>query len=108
MDPAPQEKQKDQVQEKHSEGGIGQGINVINNLMGGGIKNPFGKIGSKVASQTALRGFAAFLASPAGLPILIAIALVVVFTVIVMGFGGVPAIEPTRIQAPTPTPLAVP
>lgn len=108
MDPAPEEKQNDQTQEKKSGGGIGQGINVINNLMSAGIKNPFGKIGSKVAAQTALRGFAAFLASPAGLPILITIVLVVVFTVVVMSFGGAPAIESTQTQTPTPTPPAAP
>lgn len=108
MDPTLEEKQSDQTQEKKSGGGIGQGINAINNLMGGGIKNPFGKIGLKVATQTTLRGFAAFLASPAGLPILITIVLVIVFTVVIMGFGGAPAIEPTQVQTPTPTPPAVP
>jgi hypothetical protein len=53
--------QNNQSQEKQSEGRISQGINAVNNLVGGGIKNPFGKIGSRVAVQAATK--ATFLAT---------------------------------------------
>ena len=113
MDPTTEEKQNDQAQEKRSGGGIGQGINAINKLVRGELKNPLGKIGSRVALQTALRGLSAFLASPAGLPILIAMMLVVVFTIIIVGFGGTPPLESNNqaVNAPPtepPTPPAVP
>lgn len=101
MDPTSEEKQNNQNQEKQSGGGLNHGINTINNLVG--LKNPFGKIGSRVATQTVLKGFSAFLASPVGLPILITIAAVFIFTIIIMGFGGVPFSEPAQTQIPTPT-----
>lgn len=91
MDPTLEEKQSDQAQKKQSGGGISRGINSINNL--GRFKNPFGKIGSRVIAQTALRGFAAFLAGT-GFPIAVALGLVLLFTIIiVMGFGGAPPSE---------------
>jgi hypothetical protein len=70
----------------------GRGIN-INNFMGRGFKNLFGKSGSKAVVQTALRGFSAFLTGP-GLPIAIALILVVLFTIMIVGFGGVPMSTP--------------
>ncbi len=101
MDPTLEEKQKELPQQKRStEGTISQGINTINNLARArlGFTNPLGKIGSRVVAQTALRGFAAFLAGP-GLPIVIALGFVLLFTIIIiMGFGGVPPSE-TNTQA---------
>lgn len=106
--PAPTESQSPQAPSsgRPSGGGINRGINTINNLARRGFPNPLGKIGSRIVAQTALRGFAAFLAGP-GLPIVIAIVSVFVFTLImVVGFGGgVPSIAPA--ETPTPTP-AVP
>lgn len=100
MDPTLEERQANQTQEKKS----GQGI------IGRGI----GRIGTRVVTQTALRGFSALLASQVGLPILIAIASIVVFTIVIVGFGGAPG-DPssqTSVQAPsaetTPTPTPTP
>lgn len=112
MDPTLEEKQNEQVQREQSGGGIGRGINAINKLARQGLKNPLGKIGSRVVAQTALRGFAAFLAGP-GLPISLALGAILLFTIIiVMGFGGALPSEtntqghnliPTATQSPTPT-----
>lgn len=114
MDPTLEEKQNDQSQNKQSgQGIISRGINSINNLKGANklFSNPLRKIGSRVVAQTALRGFAAFLAGP-GLPIAVALGLVLLFTIIiVMGFGGAPSSEPnsqttnvppTKTITPTP------
>lgn len=91
MNPALEEKQNDQAQGKQTGGGISRGINSINNL--GRLKNPFGKIGSRAVAQIALRGFAAFLAG-SGFPIMVALGLVLLFTIIIiMGFGGAPPSE---------------
>lgn len=106
MDPTLGEKQNDQAQERR--GIISRGINSFNSLRGANrlFSNPFGKIGSRVATQTALRDFAALLAGP-GLPVAIALGLVLLFTVIIiMGFGGAPPFE-TSIQTPT-VPIAEP
>lgn len=115
MDPT-QEERNNQSQEKQKQGILGRGINSINNLRGANklLSNPLGKIGSRVATQTALRGFSALLASQVGLPILIAIVSIVVFTIII-GFGGAPGApsSQTSVQAPpaeptlniTPTPV---
>lgn len=110
MNPALEEKQNDQAQEKQAGGGISRGINSINNL--GRLKNPFGKIGSRAIAQTALRGFTAFLAGQ-GFPIVVALGLVLLFTmIIIMGFGGAPISElnnqttnvtPTETITPTTT-----
>lgn len=104
MNPTLEEKQNDQAQEKQPGGGISRGINSINNL--GRLKNPFGKIGSRVIAQTALRGFTAFLAGQ-GFPIMVALGLVLLFTIIIiMGFGGAPPSEmnnQTTNVAPTET-----
>lgn len=117
MDPNLEEKQNDQSQEKQSESGISQGINAINNLVGRGLKNPFKGFGTGVAGQTVIKGgFAAFIASPAGLPILIALTAIVVLTVfIIVGLGGIPgaptqepALPPTPTETPTPAPPAAP
>lgn len=113
MNPTLEEKQNDQAQGKQSGGGVNRGINTINNLMG--FKNPFGKIGSRVIVQTALRGFAAFLAGP-GFPIAVALGFVLLFTIIiVMGFGGAPpseinnqATNVTPAETITPTITLVP
>ena len=87
-----------------SGGGISRGINNINNFARRGLTNPFGKIGQRVATQTALRGLAAFLASSSGVwvPIAITLVLVFIFTFIIVGFGGAPALE-TGVQQATPT-----
>ena len=111
MSPTLEEKQNDQTQEEQKRQGIiSRGINSVNNLRGANrlFSNPFGRIGSRVVAQTALRGFAAFLTGP-GLPIVIAIALVFVFTFIIVGFGGAPPSE-TSVQAPpaVPTPTITP
>jgi len=95
MDPTLEEKQNELAQQKRStEGTISQGINTINNLAraGRGFTNPLGTVGSRVVAQTALRGFAAFLAGP-GLPIVIVVVFVLVFTFIIVGFGAAPSSE---------------
>ena len=111
MDPTQEKNQNDQPQEKQS-GGIGRGINTINKLARGGIKNPLGKIGSRVVTQTALMGLRAFLAGP-GLPVLVALGAILFFTIIIiMGIGGAPSSEtntqgsnlnPTATQSTIPT-----
>lgn len=110
MDPTLEEKQSDQPQQKQSkEGTINQGINAINNLVRArrGFTNPLGEIGSRVVVQTALRGFAAFLAGP-GLPIALALGAILFFTIIiVVGLGGVPSSE-SNIQAPADVPTLTP
>lgn len=106
-----EEKQTDQPQQKQSkEGTISQGINTINDLARArrGFTNPLGKVGSGIIAQTALRGFAAFLAGP-GLPIAIAIISVFIFTFIIVAFGGAPLSETNNQSAKptiTPTPAA--
>ena len=108
MDPTLEEKQSDQPQQKRSaEGSISQGINTINKLAGGGFKNPLGGIGSRVVAQTALRGFAAFLAGP-GLPIAIAIISVFIFTFIIVEFGGAPGSQTNQSANPTPAETVTP
>lgn len=119
MDPTLEEKQNELPQQKRStEGTISQGINTINNLARArrGFTNPLGKVGQGVVQQAALRGFAAFLAG-SGLPVAIALGLVLLFTVIiVMGFGGAPSSEtnnqglnlsPTATQSATPTKIII-
>lgn len=111
MDPLLEEKQNNQPQQKRPTGE--SAINTINNLAGARnlLKNPLGKIGSRVVLQAGTRTLSAFLASPAGL-VLIVIAVILIFTiVIIVGFGGAPAsetiiptIEPTQTEAVTPTP----
>jgi hypothetical protein len=99
MSPTPEEKQNSASQQKDSGGEkFGQGINLINDVARGGLKNPFGKIGSRTAmraiGQTALRGFAAFLAGPL-LPVTIALISIFVLTFIIvfLGGGGVPNLD---------------
>lgn len=75
-----------------SGGRINRGINSINKLMRGGIKNPFGKLVGPRA--TLLRGFAAFLAGP-GFPIVVALVSVFVLTFIIIMFGGAPLPNPS-------------
>ncbi|MBI2613948.1 MAG: hypothetical protein HYW62_04190 [Candidatus Levybacteria bacterium] len=114
MYPTQEEKQNYQDQKQESRQGIiSRGINSVNNLRNANrlFSNPIGRIGSKVAVQTALRGFAVFLIGP-GLPILIAIVLVSVLTFIIVGFGGAPALE-TGVQTlpnhlPTQKPTSPP
>lgn len=103
--PAPTESQISQTPPsgRPAGGGINRGINTINNFAKRGLTNPFGKIGQRAAVQTALRGFSAFLASQVGLPILITLAFIVIFTIIIVGFGGVPPTSETSVQAPTPS-----
>lgn len=104
MEPTLEEQQEDSSQKQQQRQGIlSRGINTLNNLRGANrlFSNPVGRIGSRIAIQTAARGFAAFLAGP-GLPIAIAIIAVFIFTFIIVGFGGgVPSSEPA-----TPTPAA--
>lgn len=104
--PAPTESQVVQPPSsgRPSGGGINRGINTINNLARAsrGFPNPLGKVGSRVVAQTALRGFAAFLAGP-GFPIAITLGLVLFFVlIIIMGFGAAPPSE-TNNQSPNPT-----
>jgi hypothetical protein len=115
MNSTPEEKQNDQTQKKTIGGGINQGIKVINNLVGGGFKNPFGKISSRVVTQTALRGFFTFLVGPV-FPIVIALIAIFVFTLIIVGLGGAPSSEqnnqtanvvPTKTTTSTITPIPV-
>lgn len=110
MDPILEEKQNETPQQKPlSQGSISRGINAINNLqqMGSNLPNPFGKISQRVVVQTALRSFAAFLLGP-GLPVMIALVFVFIFTlIIVIAFGGVPSsFTPTTM--PTIAPPAAP
>lgn len=111
MDPTLEEKQNELPQQKRSaEGTISQGINTINNLARArrDFTNPLGKIGQRAVAQTALRGFAAFLAGP-GLPIAVALGLVLLFTVIIiMGFGGAPPPQTNQFANPTITPTPAP
>jgi hypothetical protein len=101
MDPILDERQNDQPQEKQSR----QGTNRL-------LSSPIRGISSRVITQAALRGFSALLASQVGLPILIAVVLILVFTFIIVGFGGgIPPSE-TNIQgsnlSPTPTQIPIP
>lgn len=102
-------------------GGIGRGINAVNKLTGQELGNPLEKIGSKLAQQAVTKGITSFLGATAGvwIPVVIAIVSVLVFTFIVVGFGGVPSSEPngqttnvnptetitpTNVATQTPTP----
>jgi hypothetical protein len=77
-----------------------KGINALNNLMRGGIKNPLGKFGTNAA----MKGLLAFLTSnPWVLGIIITLVVVVVFTFVIVGFGGVPS---TQIDAQSADPTA--
>lgn len=115
MDPTLDENQGNQPQEKQKQGIVSRGINSFNRART--LSNPLGKIGSRVATQTALRGFSALLASQVGLPIAIALGAILLFTTImIMVFGGAPGApsSQTSVQAPptettetiTPTPAA--
>lgn len=107
MDP---QNQNDQDQKKQSEGGIGQGINAINNLVG--FRNSLRGAGSKaavqagkLAAQTAAKGL---LANPITWIVLGIITLAVVVFTIVSGLGP-PPVElnnqtPIQTQS-TPVPL---
>lgn len=101
MDPT-REQQNDQERQSR------QGANRL-------LPSPIRGIGSRVITQTALRGFSALLASQVGLPILIAIVLILVFTFIIVGFGAAPlsgtttqSIGPTIVPTETSTPTPVP
>ena len=97
-----------------SGGGISRGINNINNFARRGLTNPFGKIGQRVAAQTALRGFAAFLATNPWVWLVLGIAIlfIVVFVIVFSGFSGgipgAPTTEPTPTIAPTETTTPTP
>jgi hypothetical protein len=54
--------QDGQTQENKPGGGFTQGINGLNNLVGRGFKNPFGKFSSGFVKKT-LSAFARFLAA---------------------------------------------
>lgn len=112
MDPTLEEKQNDQAQgEQSGQGIIGRGINSINNLGRTNrlLSNSINKIGSRVAAQTALRGLTAFLGSTSGVwvPIAATVILVLVFTLIIVGFGGTPPSE-TNLQTPQASPTQIP
>ncbi len=110
MDPTPEDNTSQKENQKR--GPISQGLDLISNIP----KNPFGKFaGSRALAQTAIRGFAAFLAAnPWVWGILgIVVLFVVVFVIVFSGFSGgipgapapeAPIIAPTEI--PTPTPAA--
>lgn len=117
MDPTLGEQQEDSSSQKQQQrqGILSRGINTLNNLRGANrlLSNPLGKIGSRVAAQTALRGLTAFLGSTSGvwIPIAIAILSVFVFTLIIVGFGGAPpsatndqSANPASAGNITPTP----
>lgn len=107
MDPTLGEKQNNQPQQKRPAGE--SAINTINNFTRRGFTNPFGKVGSRVVAQAALRGFSALLASQAGLPILITLVFIVIFVIIIIGFGGAPPSQINQVINPTVTPtLAAP
>lgn len=92
MDPALEEKQNNQPQQKNSgDGAIGQGINAINKLAGRGIKNPLGKIGSKAAVQVGRSMFTFLAANPWVWIVLGIIILAVVVFIIVFSLGGPPS-----------------
>ena len=97
-----------------SAGGVSRGINTINNFARRGLTNPFGKIGQRVAAQTALRGFAAFLATNPWVWLVLGIAIlfIVVFVIVFSGFSGgipgAPTTEPTPTIAPTETTTPTP
>lgn len=105
-----------QLSGRQSGGRFNRGINTINRLARGGIKNPFGKIATRAVVQTGLRGLIASM-GPTLIPILITLIAVVSFTVFIVGFGGAPGAPPsqTTIQTPptettetaTPTPAAL-
>ncbi len=102
MDPTLNKEQESQ-RKKSDQGLLSKGINSINLA-----RNPFGKIRVLgVVTQAARSGFAVLLTSPTGLPILIALATIVIFTAFIVGFGGIPSLE-TNSQSvinPNPTPL---
>lgn len=101
------ENQNDQSQEKKSGGGIGQGINTVNKLARGGIKNPFGKIGQRVVVQAGSRILAFLLGS--GLPIVVVGIILLLTLIIVVGFGGAPSSGPNdQITNPIPTETITP
>lgn len=111
MDPTLEEKQDEPSQQKRStEGTISRGINTINNFARRGLTSPFGKVGSRIALQTGLRGLTAFLGSTSGVwvPIAIAIVSVFIFTFIIVGFGGAPVSQTSQSVnlTVTPTPAA--
>lgn len=95
-------------QEKSKKGPVSQGINLLNNIPGGGVKIPFGKIIRP--GVTVLKGFTAFLAAnPWVWGILGGVVLViVVFAIVFSGaFGGIPG-APTQEIAPTIAPTETP
>ncbi len=109
MDPALEEKQNNESQQKKPAGE--SAINTINNLAGARrlLKSPLGKVGSRVVLQAGIRGLSAFLLSPAGL-VLIAITTILIFTVIViLGSGGAPTSEiNNQVVNPTPIETTIP
>lgn len=107
MDPT-REERNDQAQEKQRQGIPGRGI----------ATRFLGRIGRRIAVQTALRGFAALLANPITLIVIgvtVGVFIIVFVIVFAGGFGGVPGaptlettptIVPTETETPTPTPAA--
>lgn len=94
MDPTLEDKQNDQAREKQSGGGFNQGINAINNLVG--FKNPFGKIGSKVAVQAGSKIAAFLFTTPAGWVTIGIVVIVVITLVIVISLGAPPTATDTN------------
>lgn len=108
MDSTLGEKQGDQAQKKQSGGGVNRGINAINNLMRGGLKNPFGKTLTKVTVQAGSKIATFLFTTPAGW-VTIGIVVVVIFTIIIIvGLGGAPSpetsVQPVINPTTTPTP----
>ncbi len=107
MDPTPDNNTSQKENQKR--GPISQALDLI----GGGFKNPLGKIFPKAAGQTALRGFAAFLAANPwvwlvlGIVILVIVVFVIVFSGASGGVPGAPTLEPTPTIGPTQTQIPI-
>lgn len=91
-------------QTKGSGDGIGQTINAVNRLAGGGFKGPLP--GLKIAGQVAAQGFSAFWAANASwfLPLLIAFIAVVGFTAMIVSSTPASTFSPPT-GGPTATPM---
>ncbi len=96
MDPTLEKQQDNQDQQKQSGGGI---INATSNLAGR-FKNPFRITGSRIVIQAGSRVIAFLFTTPAGWAI-VAIGIIVVFTLAIILPLGLPSFS-TNEQTPNP------
>ena len=82
---------------------MGQGINILNNLMKRRSINPFGKVGSKAVVQVGSKLATFLFSTPVGWAT-IGIVVVVFFTfVIIFSLGAPPMVTAPQTIKPTPT-----